>query len=294
MTGRDRVWMALLRGGSLDRPPKGEILLEKAWLKTNQLTNIVTAVDELQADLVVLPIATTGSSSIHLGELASRNVFMFSSLLGPVTFFSELLGWQEFSRLIIKKPLEVRMLMTQYLQSSAQSVLRLLDEGCEGVIVFDDLAGDKGLLINPKFLQEFYFPAIRLILEQLDYKNVPAIFHSDGNILSVIPLLKATGFWGIQGLQPGLLGSGPESLGVQNLQDWVFWGNFDFEGQGCLKNIVEITRNVNELLGRWAGFPGFIFGSSGGLYKGLSLPEIKAAYTVLEDYGRLRNLEHTK
>ena len=239
MAGRDRVWTAL-RGGISDRPPKGEILLERAWLTNNQLTDAVAAVDCLQADKVVLPIATTLSSLTQLREMATRNVFMFSCLHGPVTFFSESLGWHEFSCLMIKKPLEVRSMMIQYLQSSAQSVLAALNNSCEGVVVFVDLAGDKGLLINPNFLKEFYFPAMRLTLEQLDYKNVPAIFHSDGNILSIIPLLKASGFWGIQGLQPGILGSGPESLAVQKLKDWVFWGNFDFEGQGRLKNTFEI------------------------------------------------------
>ena len=293
MAGRDRVWTAL-RGGISDRPPKGEILLERAWLTNNQLTDAVAAVDCLQADKVVLPIATTLSSLTQLREMATRNVFMFSCLHGPVTFFSESLGWHEFSRLMIKKPLEVKTMMIQYLQSSVQSILADLDNGCEGVVVFDDLAGDKGLLINPNFLKEFYFPAMRLTLEQLDYKNVPAIFHSDGNILSIIPLVKAAGFWGIQGLQPGIMGSGPESLAMQELKDWVFWGNFDFEGQGRLKNTLEITQEVNELLCKWADFPGFIFGSSGGLYKGLSLAEVKAAYTAVEDYGRLRNLDYTK
>ena len=293
MTGRDRVWTAL-RGGILDCPPKGEILLERTWLANNQLTDLIAAVDCLQADLVVLPIAPTLARSMNWQELTSRKVFMFSCLQGPVTFFSESLGWHEFSRLMIKKPLEVRDMMMHYLQSSAQSVLTALHDGCEGVVVFDDLAGDKGLLIHPNFLQEIYFPAMRLTLEQLDYKHVPTIFHSDGNILSIIPLLKSTGFWGIQGLQPAVVGSGPESMVVQQLKDWVFWGNFDFEGQGRLKNIFEIKTEVNELLSSWADFPGFIFGSSGGLYKGLSLPEIKAAYTAVEEYGRLRNIDDTK
>lgn len=293
MTGRDRVWTAL-RGGISDRPPKGEILLERAWLESNQLTDLIAAVDCLQSDLVVLPIAATLTSQIHLRELTARNVFMFSCLQGPVTFFFESLGWHEFSRLVIKKPLEVKTMIIKYLQSSVQPVLAALDDGCEGVVVFDDLAGDKGLLINPNFLKEFYFPAMGLILEQLDYKNVPMFFHSDGNIVSIIPLLKATGFWGIQGLQPGIVGCGPEKLGVQELNDWVFWGNFDFEGQGRLKNTVEVTKEVHELLCNWAHFPGFIFGSSGGLYKGLSLPEVKAAYTAVEDYGRCKNLDYTK
>lgn len=284
MTGRDRVWTALKRG-HLHRPPKGEILIEFDWLRKAGFKNLEEAIAYLRADLVVLPIVPSPPCAVNWREWSQSHVFSFGCLQGPVTFLLERLGWHPFSRLLIKQPLEARTLMTEFMLESVQQALAALDRGCEGIVIFDDLAGDKGLLINPHVLQSLYFPLIEQALEQLNCKDIPVLFHSDGNILRLVPSLKAAGFWGIQGLQPSL-GLGPAFFHEPEMQGWVYWGNFDFEGAGRLKNIAEIENDVHTLLTQWQDFPGFIFGSSGGLYQGLSVPEIKAAYDAVENWKR--------
>jgi len=282
VTGRNRVWTAL-KGKGAHRPPQGEILIDEEWLANNGFANLGAAIDYLQADLVALPIMPTLSTRLNWQEWISKDIFLFGCLQGPVTFLSERDGWQAFSRLIIKEPLQAGQVIAQFMETAVQAALIALDNGCDGFIVFDDLAGDRGLLINPKFLEDVYFPIMRAALERLNSKAVPVIFHSDGNILSIVPALRAVGFWGIQGLQP-LVGIGPDIFRKRNMQDWVFWGNFDFEGDGRLKNTDEIQGDIIELLNDWSDFPGFIFGSSGGLYKGLSLPEIKLAYDTVGNW----------
>jgi uroporphyrinogen decarboxylase len=286
LNSRDRVWAAL-RGDASRCVPKGEILVENRWLQKSALPDLHAAIQYLQADLVVLPIVPSPPLVINWREWAQRNSFLFGCLQGPITYLSERQGWHALSRLIIKQPLEAKNIISQFMEQSVQSALKALDQGCEGIVLFDDLAGDKGLLISPKLLQELYFPVMQSVLAQLNCQDVPVIFHSDGNILSLMPLLKKIGFWGIQGLQPAL-GLDPELF--QDMQDWVFWGNFDFEGHGRLKNTGEVQATVVALLNKWTAFPGFIFGSSGGLYAGLSLPEIKKAYHIVENWRRAESL----
>lgn len=277
LTSRNRVWTALT-GGILERPPIGEIFIDNAWLKMSGLQSLGEAIQYLRADLVVLPVVPLPQhTATNWQEWATRDLFLFGALQGPLTFFSERLGWHTLSRLIIKQPLEVNNLIRQYLDEAISKALAAHYTGCEGIVILDDLAGDKGLLFNPKFLQDIYFPLLQQALERISCNKVPVIFHSDGNILSLVPMLQEAGFWGIQGLQPSV-GLSPAFFSEQTMRDWVYWGNFEFEGQGRLKNISEAEHDTTILLNDWRDFPGYIFGSSGGLYKGLSLPEIKAAY----------------
>lgn len=280
MTGRERVWTALKRG-ALQQPPKGEILIEDGWLSTAGFQSLGEAIEYLRADLVVLPC----SPDTDWAALSRSDVFLFGGLQGPVTFFTEVWGWPAFSRLLIKQPWEARALMAAFVADLVQAALQALDCGCEGIVILDDLAGDKGPLINPNLLQELYFPVLEQALAKLNNKKVPVIFHSDGNVLRLIPMLKEIGFWGIHGLQPEV-GLEPAVIQACNLHHWVYWGNFAFEGAGRLKHVAEIEQGVRELLTKWRDFPGFIFGASGGLYRGLALPEIKAAYDTVENWRR--------
>lgn len=261
--------------------------MEEAWLQAAGFPGLAAAVDHLQSDLAVLPLAPRpGRPATNWQEWTQKGIFLFGSFQGPVTFFSERLGWHAFSRLIIKQPLETRTLLQQYLFSTADQAVTSLQAGCDGIVVFDDLAGDKGLLINPKFLHDIYFPLLQQVLCRLDCAHVPVVFHSDGNVISLIPALREAGFWGIQGLQP-LLGITPALF--QDRRDWVYWGNFDFEGQGRLKTAAEVEQDVGRLLHAWQNFPGFLFGSSGGLYKDLHLPAIEAAYKTVANWRRQAN-----
>ena len=283
MTGRDRVWAALCKEKA-DRPPKGEILVEQSWVRDCGFQQLGEAVQYLGADLAVLPLRPAASHVCLWQEWAKTDSFLWGCLQGPVTLLSEQKGWHALSRLLVKQPEEAKRLIATILGEWVEAGLTALDRGCDGIVFFDDLAGDKGLLINPKLLQEIYFPLVGKALEQLDYRKIPVIFHSDGNIESLLGLLKNIGFWGIQGLQPSV-GLGPAVIAPE-LRDWVFWGNFEFEGSGRLKTISEVELEVTQLLDAWREFPGYIFGSSGGLYKGLSLPEVEAAYNVVESWRR--------
>lgn len=287
MTGRERVWAAL-RGGPLDRPPKGEILITPGLVREFPCPDLPAMLAYLNADLVVLPAGenTAGPLAGHppdWNSWARTGYFVFAMFQGPVTFLSEKLGWPEFSRLLIKNPEHTREIMHNYLREGLKPLIAALDAGCDGIIVFDDLAGDRGPLISPAFLQENYFPLLASLLAELNCDRVPCIFHSDGNILELVRYIRATGFWGIQGLQPSV-GIAPENFRRPDLANWVYWGNFEFEGRNRLKSATEIKAGIDRLLSSWAGCPGYIFGSSGGLYEGLSPEAIKTAYDTVHTW----------
>lgn len=292
MTGRKRVWAAL-RGGPLNRPPKGEILITPGIVKAFHRPDLESVLDYLNADLVVLP-ADEDAAGPLTGALpdwkswARTSYFVFGLLQGPVTFLSEKMGWHKFSRMLIKNPGEAREIIDNYFTEKIRPVAAALEDGCDGIIVADDLAGDRGLLIAPAFLKKNYFPPLAQLLHKIGVSHLPWIFHSDGNIPELISPLREAGFWGLHGLQPSV-GLNPAGFTGRGLEKWVFWGNFEFEGPRRLKDAVETEAEVGRLLTGWAGFPGYIFGSSGGLYDGLSPEAIKAAYETVDNWGHIEN-----
>lgn len=287
MTGRKRVWAAF-QGSPLDRPPKGEILISPEIVKVFRCSDLQDVLAYLNTDLVVLPIERPKMNSSLWKVWAKTGYFIFGLLQGPITYLVSKLGWYQFSRLLIKKPDETQEVMHNFIQSSVKSAVAALDAGCEGIIVADDLAGDRGLLISPSHLEKNYFPLIAELLQGIGSRHVPCVFHSDGAIMDIIVHLRKAGFWGIHGLQPSV-GIKASSFYGKGLEDWVFWGNFDFEGQAKLKSVKEVEDEVANLFREWASFPGYIFGSSGGLYKGLSPEAIKAAYDVAASWRFVRH-----
>ncbi|MDF9407697.1 hypothetical protein L7E55_04875 [Pelotomaculum isophthalicicum JI] len=282
MTGRKRVWAAF-QGSHLDRPPKGEILITPEIVKEFRRPDIQTVLAYLNTDLVVLPIEQPEMNSSLWRTWAKTGYFIFGLITGPITYLNRKLGWLGFSRLMVKKPWEAREIMSKIIQNSVRSATAALEAGCDGIIAADDLAGDRGLLISPSYLEKKYFPLIAELLRGIGSRHVPCVFHSDGIIMELIVHLRKAGFWGIHGLQPSV-GIGAGSFRGKGLENWVFWGNFEFEGQAGLKSDTEVKNEVLNLLKEWAGFPGYIFGSSGGLYKGLSPKAIKAAYDVITSW----------
>lgn len=280
MGRRNRVWAALNRNFA-DRPPKGEIVIDSELVRHFPVSNLEEVLAYLNADLVTLKIDEKIKVS-NWRYWQEQDYFSFGLLQGPFTLMLDNLGWNETSYLIVRNPEETEKLMKKYLTESRVLADEALSSGCEGIILADDLADNRGLIISPDYLQNYYFPVLSKLLEKLNRKYIPFIFHSDGNILDIVPMLKNTGFWGIQSLQPSA-GININSFSGDLVEDWVFWGNFAFEDKYEMKTAQKVKTDVENLLAVWREVPGYIFGSSGGLYRGIPAEIIKTAYDIVHE-----------
>lgn len=282
MNGRERVWSALKKG-TLDRPPKGEILITDDFIKKfpgNDLEAVVTCIN---ADLVTLPVDKSFSKH-QWRRWCSKDYFIFGFVQGPFNTILSQIGWRNLSLLIVKKPWEAEKLMCELVSSFLPQINSALDCGCDGIVIADDLAGNQGLLVSPAFLEQYYFPLIAALLAKSNCENVPFLFHSDGNIAGVVPGLSQIGFWGIQSLQPSV-GLKATSFPEELMGNWCFWGNFEFENFIELKTALQVEKEVFATLKSWSGTPGYIFGSSGGLYHGLNPETVKMGYAAVDRWG---------
>jgi len=64
----------------------------------------------------------------------------------------------------------------------------------DGIWFYDDLAYNKGPFCSPDILQEFFVPFYKELADFVHSYNIPVIFHSCGNVESVLPLVVESGF----------------------------------------------------------------------------------------------------
>ncbi len=65
----------------------------------------------------------------------------------------------------------------------------------------EDLANNKGPMVSPAFLRQYYLPTVRMIVEPLVDAGVRLIHHCDGDVRPLVADYLAAGFSGFQGFQ---------------------------------------------------------------------------------------------
>ena len=262
-----------MRGSATDRPARGEIFISPELIKKFGCADQESILACLRADLAVLPVEDPHSARPFI----EAGYFVFGLVQGPLTLLIHELGWHGASRLLLKKPDDARRIMQKFADAAVRKMKLALKARCDGIVVADDLADSRGPMVSPALLSECYFPVLSKLVKETGADNNHHIFHSDGNITDFIAPIMDAGFRGIHGLQPSA-GIGPAMFAREDLRNRVFWGNFEYEGDGRLKSKEEVEAEIPILLKSWADFAGYIFGSSGGLYGGLLPETIKTAY----------------
>jgi len=72
----------------------------------------------------------------------------------------------------------------------------------KAVLLGEDICTQRGPMISARFLQEHYMPALAYGLEPLLEVGCRPVWHSDGDVRALIPMLLASGIEGFQGFQP--------------------------------------------------------------------------------------------
>jgi uroporphyrinogen decarboxylase len=118
-------------------------------------------------------------------------VWTVSGVLGRV---GERVGWLEALRMTVAEPGALAVHIGEVLHDALDEVRRGLVEGADAILIADDLAGAMGPLISPDFALDALVPCYRSLAREATDHDVPAIFHSDGDIRTMLPALRRAGF----------------------------------------------------------------------------------------------------
>lgn len=262
--------------------PKGEILIERNFYEQQGYGSLIDYLRFLKAEIACLK-----TNELALWQsFSSTDLFLFAFVPGPLGGFWAKAEEQDFCSTFMKNPGFARNFIEETLQESLIPVSHAMEKGCGGILFADDLAGQNGPLISPEFLRENYFPLVSRLIQAFrqDGFKGPVLFHSDGDIRVFLDDLYEAGFNGLQCLQP-CCHMEPQLFNHPKYDDWYFWGNYQFETATQMKDLSGIKGEIPKLLEAWQGKK-YIFGSSGGLYKGIPAENVKAAYSLVAQNDR--------
>lgn len=152
----------------------------------------------------------------------------------------------------------------------------------DGAWIWGDIAYTRGLLFSPDIYKDLLLPYHRRLIGFFHQRGLPVIYHTDGNVEEVIPLLIQAG---IDCLQPLECKAGMNlfKLKASYGEKLVFMGNVDFEkiAKGYKKAEEEIALKVGE--GKMGG--GYIYHSDHSVPPTISLDRYQEILSLVRKYG---------
>jgi uroporphyrinogen decarboxylase len=147
----------------------------------------------------------------------------------------------------------------------------------------DDLAYTSGTLISPDLLRKHLFPWYRKIAEIAQGANLPLLFHSDGNLLSIMDDLVDIGIDGLQPIEP-------KAMDINRLKKMYagrlcLIGNIDLGYTLTLGTPDEVRSEVRDRIRSIGPGGGYCVGSSNTVTNYVPLENFKAMVEATFVYG---------
>jgi hypothetical protein len=151
------------------------------------------------------------------------------------------------------------------------------------VLIADDLAGANGLMIDPVRFRDLYISRLNKILEPFHNKNIPIVFHCDGNLKNVIPLLIECGILGAHPVQPSC--NNIYHLKEKYNGKFALFGNIEtvLLAEGPSEKIEDDVKMHCEGLKKGGGY---ILGSSSSIFDGILPENFLSMVSAVHEYGK--------
>jgi len=149
-----------------------------------------------------------------------------------------------------------------------------------GLWIWGDVASDKGMLFSPKSYQEIIFPSLKRICHTLKKEGIKLVYHSDGDLRAILPLLIEAG---IDAIDPMQVRAGMDIIELRRKygKQLAFVGNVNIYGPK-----EEIKRKVLKKLKISKG-GGWIASSSESVGNDVSIENYEYFLEVMRKYSVL-------
>ncbi|MHA2364789.1 MAG: uroporphyrinogen decarboxylase family protein [Candidatus Hodarchaeales archaeon] len=191
--------------------------------------------------------------------------------MGIEEFFLSLYNNPEFVKAVIKRS-------TEWIIALVEQVNTI---DIDFIVLGDDAADNSRPMISPRMFREFILPEYKKIVTASD---VPIIWHSDGNIKSLIPMIIEAGFIGIHSLEPKVINLA--EIKAEYGEKLVLAGNLDTTDILCKSNLNLVRKDVERCIKEGASGGGYFFSSSNSLFEGHDLQAILEAYRYARKIGK--------
>lgn len=115
------------------------------------------------------------------------------------------IGMERFYYELTDDPEFVNAVMSRYADFACQAAHVAADLGFDVIWTSDDIAGKIGTLWSPTMFREIFVPHMRRFADAVRDAGVHWVYHSDGDLSSVLPDLVELGITGLNPIEPGCM-----------------------------------------------------------------------------------------
>lgn len=240
----------------------------RVWRDGMYVDGVVNTDEDLERYSPPLSYAKKRFDRDHVQAVRARyphHCLIFGTHIGPFTASYLAMGFERFFLRLVEDPAFVHRLLKARTDWCIAVYQQAVELGADALVLGDDAGHAGGPMISPRMWREFVLPHHRRIVEALD---APVIWHSDGNIESLLPMAVEAGFVGIHGLDPmaGMdLAAIKESFG----QDLTLVGNVDVRVL-CDDDLNAVHREVDRCVAQGAPGSGYMLATCNSIFEGMN------------------------
>lgn len=290
LTSREKVIQAI-RSGVASKPPRGELCINDNIIRPGASPSGFEHRYRFACSLGLDIYTLTPVCLSHKNQLPDSRefswpdlkrwvketpLFTFALLDAAFEWGMKLMGFQKFLAMPQSEPDNLRNFVSRVEHLNMSVLTQLATSGVDGIILADDVAYDRGLLINPKTLRDFFFPSLFRQVKWIKKLGLPIFFHCDGNYTAILSDLIDAGFDGIHCLERDA-GMDLRSLQEKTANKLCLWGHLDSKELEKAKDPDYLKRVVSFIKIACQGKK-FILGTSSGLYRGMDIATLRAIY----------------
>lgn len=160
---------------------------------TGPAESLETLVRALELDFAFVPArepwAAEAVELLHDAGVAA--VWAIDGVLGRV---GESVGWSEMLKMTVAEPSALAAALGETLHDALDDTRAGAHAKADAILIADDLAGATGSLVSPDFALDALVPCYRSIAVEAHGHDLPALFHSDGDVRMLYSALARAGF----------------------------------------------------------------------------------------------------
>ncbi len=213
-----------------------------------------------------------------VAEAYPDHCMIFGTHVGPLTAGYMAMGFERFFVRLADDPRFIRKLLENRTEWCIALYRRAVELGAEVLVLADDVAHGKGPMISPEMYRELVLPLHRRIVEEFD---TPVIWHSDGNIESLLPMAVEAGFVGVHGLEPAA-GMNLAAIKREFGRDLALIGNIDVNVL-CGSDMDAIRAEVERCMRQGAPGGGYMLATCNSIFQGMNPAAVAEVFRIEEE-----------
>lgn len=217
-------------------------------------------------------------------ESISHQIFPVPMVGGMFDVIWQSMGFSAFAREFRKRTKFYRNLVRDYsavTRAKVEGIIEATGDRCGIINILDDIAFKGRPMISPERWAQDYLPYYKEITDLIHDAGMHAMLHTDGDVTSIVPLLKRAGFEGVQGWEGG---ADPWEV-ADKYPEFVVVGFGDVSEVLPFGTTAQVDQHVKELMDALKPHHHFVIGPSTVIVKEMPYENVAQFMCSAEQYG---------